>query len=172
MRHMLHERLVWKLLRTVGDVLCGVSWRGGHDRRACCWGRVHHGALMVLILPLLGHIWYCRQDDLGLEKSISRIKHMNTVHEAVHDWTCLPFQCHAMPLPLPLQPLWTSFLPHMGLVLSHKHEFLTLSLDNSDSSFRCQPESKFLGQTLYNDPQIWSSPCKRLLQHSKMFLSY
>lgn len=60
MRHVLDQRLVGKLLRAVGNVLRGVSGgRGGNDRRPCCGGRVHHGALMVLLLSLLGHIWYC-----------------------------------------------------------------------------------------------------------------
>lgn len=63
MRHVLDQRLVGKLLRAVGNVLRGVSGgRGGNDRRPCCGGRVHHGALMVLLLSLLGHIWYCRRE--------------------------------------------------------------------------------------------------------------
>lgn len=59
MRHMLDQRLVGKLLRAVGDVLRGVSGRGGDDGWPCRGGGVHHGALMVLVLSLLGHIWYC-----------------------------------------------------------------------------------------------------------------
>lgn len=146
MWHMLNKRLIWKLLRTIGNVLCGISWWGGHNRWACCWGWVHHGALMMLVLPLLGHIWYCRKDDLVLE---------NTISSASNTWTrstrlckmwpsCLPLQCHAIPLPPPLQPLSQIFLLHVLLVLRLKHQSPTPSLDNSDSSFWCHPESNFL----------------------------
>lgn len=58
MRHMLDQRLIGKLLRAVGNVLSGVSGRGGYDGWPCRGGWVHHGALMMLVLSLLGHIWY------------------------------------------------------------------------------------------------------------------
>lgn len=93
MGHVLNKRLIWKLLRTIGNVLCGISWWGGHNWWACCWGGVHHGALMMLVLPLLGHIWYCRRHQC--KKTVSRgTKHMHMVHKALQDLpSCLPLQC-------------------------------------------------------------------------------
>lgn len=66
--YMLDQRLTGELLRAVGNILCGVSGRrGGDDGRPCRGGRVHHGALMVLLLSLLGHIWYCRRERDALK---------------------------------------------------------------------------------------------------------
>lgn len=104
MWHMLNKRLIWKLLRTVGNVLCGISWGGGHNWGACCWGWVHHGALMMLVLPLLGHIWYCRKRWPGIRKQHLSLKYMNMVHEALHDFTLLP----APPAPCYTTPTTTS----------------------------------------------------------------
>lgn len=59
MWHMLDQRLTGELLRAVGDVLRGVGGRGGYDGRPSGGGRVHQCALMMLVLSLLGHIWYC-----------------------------------------------------------------------------------------------------------------
>lgn len=115
MWHMLNKRLIWKLLRTIGNILCGISWWGGHNWWARCWGWVHHGALMMLVLPLLGHIWYCRKDDLVLENTISLESNTRTRSTRLcMMWpSCLPLQCHVIPLSPPLQPLWPIFLLHM-----------------------------------------------------------
>lgn len=88
MWHMLNKRLIWKLLRTIGNILCGISWWGGHNWWACCWGWVHHGTLMMLVLPLLGHIWYCRKKrrNIRTQQLLISIKYRNMVHKALHDW--------------------------------------------------------------------------------------
>lgn len=93
MGHVLNKRLIWKLLRTIGNVLCGISWWGGHNGWACRWGGMHHGALMVLVLPLLGHIWYCRRNQC--KKTASHgTKHMHMVHKALQELPSgLPLQC-------------------------------------------------------------------------------
>lgn len=77
MWHMLDQRLIGKLLRAVGNVLSGVSGRGGYNGWSCRGGRVHHGALMMLVLSLLGHIWYYRKEKETRKWTLS------TIHAAV-----------------------------------------------------------------------------------------
>lgn len=114
MWHMLNKRLIWKLLRTIGNILCGISWWGGHNWWACCWGWVHHGTLMMLVLPLLGHIWYCRKKrrNIRTQQLLISIKYTNMVHKALH-WLgqSLPLQCHVIPHPSPFS--------HYGLFSYH-----------------------------------------------------
>ena len=111
MWHVLNKRLIWKLLRTIGNVLCGISWRGGYNWRAGRWGWVHHGALMMLVLPLLGHIWYCRKRQLCIKKQpFCGMNAWTWSMRRYRIWSsCLPLQSYVIrPLLLP-QPLWVVF---------------------------------------------------------------
>lgn len=71
--HMLHKRLIRKLLGAICNVLCRVSRWSSYNWRACCGGRMHHGALVVLVLPLLGHIWYWKTKICLIRNTEKRI---------------------------------------------------------------------------------------------------
>lgn len=132
MWHVLNKRLIGKLLRTIGNVLCGISWWGGHNWWACCWSWVHHGTLMMLVLPLLGHIWYCRKRWLSVRKQhLWGTKFKNVVHKTEHDLTSL-VPCYTTST----SALWDVFLSRV-LLLRFKYWLPTPSFDISDSAFRC-----------------------------------
>lgn len=63
MRHLLDQRLTGELLRTAGKVLGRVGGALCYNRWSRCRGWVHHGGRawwVVLVWPLLGHVWYWR----------------------------------------------------------------------------------------------------------------
>lgn len=78
--HMLHKRLIRELLRAIGNILSWISWWCRNNRRAGCWCGMHHGALMMLVLPLLWHIWYYKARKTSCETCGSRTAmYLNTL---------------------------------------------------------------------------------------------
>lgn len=168
MWHVLNKRLVWKLLRTIGNVLCGVSWRGSHDRGACCRGGVHHGALMMLVLPLLGHIWYCRKGNSVKNQHLHGTKYTDTSTRLCRTWpSCLPLWCQAITAPTTTTSVTLGHFPTTHAVPQPQ------TLIPQLPALAIQLESNFLRESLYDEPPntttLWDISFILLLRESLFY---